>query len=316
MEASVAVTPRASNSDCSSRRVGDRVTSLIRRSLVLPTLVGLVAAGFASSISPTATFASSASSAAPSTIVIWTLRPGCAHDIDVGAADFVFLHQTFPVVWVVGCNPVPSGFGIYQWDDSPGSWFPSPGGAFTIAGTLGTESSGVLVTNDVGQIWRASEPAENDLSPWSLLGGCAHDIDAGADGTAWVVGCNPMPGGFGIYQQSPTGLGAGWVTKPGGAVRIGVDPNGDAWVTNNVGQIFHWNGRAWVLAPGCGRDIDVGFDGSVWLVGCNPVPGGFGIYRWSGSGWVRQPGGALRIGVDFNGNAWVTNNLGQVYSSS
>jgi hypothetical protein len=54
---------------------------------------------------------------------------------------------------------------------------------------------------------------------------------------------------------------------------------------------------------------------AVGVVGCNPVPGGFGIYNWNGTDWEQQPGGAMRIGVDLDGNAWVVNNVGQIYSS-
>jgi hypothetical protein len=70
---------------------------------------------------------------------------------------------------------------------------------------------------------------------------------------------------------------------------------------------------AWTLRPGCALDIAAGADGSVWVLGCDRVLGGFGIYRWNGSAWVRQPGGAISIGVDPSGNAWVTNEFGQIH---
>jgi hypothetical protein len=96
---------------------------------------------------------------------------------------------------------------------------------------------------------------------------------------------------------------------------IGVDPSGNAWVTKDRGQIYRWNGDGWVYVGGCSRDIDVGADGSVWVIGCTPVSGGFAIYRWNGTGWVRQPGGAVRIAVDPSGNAWIINGAGHIYSS-
>ena len=70
---------------------------------------------------------------------------------------------------------------------------------------------------------------------------------------------------------------------------------------------------AWTLRPGCAIDIGMGADGSVWVVGCDTVPGGFSISRWNGSGWARQPGGAISIGVDPSGNAWITNDAGNIY---
>jgi hypothetical protein len=57
----------------------------------------------------------------------------------------------------------------------------------------------------------------------------------------------------------------------------------------------------------------VGADGSVWVVGTNPVEGGYGIYRWTGGGWTPVPGGATRIAVDPSGNPWVVNSAGHVY---
>ena len=67
------------------------------------------------------------------------------------------------------------------------------------------------------------------------------------------------------------------------------------------------------LRPGLGVDVGAGSNGSVWIVGTNPVPGGYGIYRWSGSGWTAIPGGAVRIAVDPSGNPWVVNSTGHIY---
>src|SRR5262249_43517330 len=160
---------------------------------------------------------------------------------------------------------------------------PAPGGGVTIAGfSGGAGAQGVGVTNHAGQIWTQSVSGL-----WLLHPGCGHDISGNL--RLWVVGCNPVPGGFGIYQEVPCCTRPdGWVELRGGAVSIGVNPRDDAWATNDVGQIYHWNGSVWVHVPGCGHNIDVGIDGSVWVIGCNPVPGGFGIYRLNGTGWVQE----------------------------
>jgi hypothetical protein len=65
--------------------------------------------------------------------------------------------------------------------------------------------------------------------------------------------------------------------------------------------------------PGGARDIAVGANGSVWAIGTNPVPGGYGIYHWTGSGWAGVPGGAVTIGVDPNGNPWVINSAHHIF---
>jgi hypothetical protein len=55
--------------------------------------------------------------------------------------------------------------------------------------------------------------------------------------------------------------------------------------------------------PGAARDLAVGDDRSVWVIGTNEVAGGHAIYRWGGSGWSTVAGGAERIAVDSDGTA-------------
>ncbi len=65
--------------------------------------------------------------------------------------------------------------------------------------------------------------------------------------------------------------------------------------------------------PGSAIDVGVGANGSVWVVGTNPVAGGFGLWHWTGTAWAASPGGALRIAVDPGGNPWVVNSLHSIY---
>jgi hypothetical protein len=69
----------------------------------------------------------------------------------------------------------------------------------------------------------------------------------------------------------------------------------------------------WVSVPGKANDIAVGANGSVWHIGTNVVPGGFGIYRWTGAGWSGVQGGAVKVAVDPQGNGWVLNDKNQIY---
>jgi len=71
--------------------------------------------------------------------------------------------------------------------------------------------------------------------------------------------------------------------------------------------------QEWTLMSGAARDVGVGANGTVWVIGTNQVPGGYGIYRWTGSGWTNIPGGAERIAVDPSGNAWVVNNTQNIF---
>ncbi len=185
-----------------------------------------------------------------------------------------------------------------------------------VCGTVSVFSSATLTcnsfsgwkTNIVGAV-QAVPCTTPPIPAFRLLPGGASDIAVGADGSVWAVGTNPTGVGFGIWHWT----GSTWVELHGSAVAIGVDPKGNPWVTNALGQIYQWTGTGFVLRPGGATDIAVGADGSVWVVGTNPTGVGFGIWHWTGSTWVELHGSAVAIGVDPNGNPWVTNALGQIY---
>jgi hypothetical protein len=163
-------------------------------------------------------------------------------------------------------------------------------------------------TNIVGAV-QATPCTTPQIPSFKLLPGGATDISVGANGAVWAIGTNPTGPGFGIWRWT----GSAWTPVPGAAVRIGVDPNGNPWVTNTRNQIYQWTGTAFVHRPGGGTDISVGADGAVWIIGTNPTGVGFGIWRWTGSAWTSVPGSAVRVGVDPNGNPWVTNTRNQPY---
>jgi hypothetical protein len=69
----------------------------------------------------------------------------------------------------------------------------------------------------------------------------------------------------------------------------------------------------WQSVGGQARDVGVGANGTVWVIGWTAVPGGYNIARWNGNFWEDIPGGAVRIDVDPNGNAWVVNDAGFIF---
>jgi len=71
--------------------------------------------------------------------------------------------------------------------------------------------------------------------------------------------------------------------------------------------------KAWELLAGSGRDIGVGNDGSVWLIGADKTPGGYSIFNRSRNQWNRVDGGAVRIDVDGMGNPWIVNSDGVIF---
>jgi hypothetical protein len=146
---------------------------------------------------------------------------------------------------------------------------------------------------------------------WRKLTGSARDIGVGADGTVWAIGTIwTGAGGYNILKWN----GSSWITIPGAAVRIDVDPSGTAWVVGATGNIYRYNGSGWEPKPGGARDIGIGANGTVWIVGMNANPNAnASIYRWNGSGWTHIPGNATRIDVDPSGQAWVVTVAGGIW---
>ncbi|MCE2915913.1 MAG: hypothetical protein LW768_10255 [Rubrivivax sp.] len=158
------------------------------------------------------------------------------------------------------------------------------------------------VVNSNGEIFRG------DGRSWQTLSGRANDIAVGADGSAWVIGTNPQPGGYDIYRWN----GREWSRVDGAGARIAVNARGEPWVVNANGLIYSRNGNRWREMPGRASDIGIG-GGEVWIIGTNPQPGGYDIYRWSGSTWSRVAGAAVRIAVGPRGEPWVVNADGMIY---
>ena len=204
-------------------------------------------------------------------------------------------------VWLIGTNKTLGGYGIYRWNGS--SWDTVPGGAVKVA--VDHEGNGWVVT-EVGAIVRI----DRNTLRGTLMPGPVRDIGAGNDGSVWVIGTNKTPGGYGIYRWN----GSSWDAVPAGAVAVAVDKGGNGWVVNDVGAIvkFDRNTLSMTVMPGRARDIGAGNDGSVWIIGTNKTPGGYGIYRWNGSSWGTVPGGAVAVAVDQGGNGWVVNDVGTI----
>ncbi|NOY21929.1 MAG: hypothetical protein GXO70_00250 [Acidobacteria bacterium] len=87
------------------------------------------------------------------------------------------------------------------------------------------------------------------------------------------------------------------------------------WTVNKAGNIYRLNNKmGWTHIPGKkAKDVGVGANGSVWIVGTSPVYGGYAIYRWMETKFIRVDGGAVRIDVDPNGMPWAVNNMNDIY---
>lgn len=215
----------------------------------------------------------------------WLRVVGDANDVAVGADGSV---------WVVGLDPRNGGYGIYRWNGI--DWNRVDGGAIRIA----VDPQGnPWIVNDSHQVYRMIDGV------WQRLPGDARDIAIGADGTVWVAA------GGGIYRWN----GIDWDRFSGSGVRIAVDPLGIPWVIDHTDDIHQQIAGHWVRRSGKARDIGVGADGSVWIVGTRNDNGGHGLYRWTGNAWNQVQGSARQISVDPDGYPWVVSSGGDIYRS-
>lgn len=233
------------------------------------------------------------------TTASWDTLARTARDIAVGADG---------TVWMVGTTPTDDkGSGVYRYrvgfsPEAPGAptdWVLEP---VYHAVRIAVDPRGQpWLVDAMHSIWR------RDGSAWRSVPGAASDVAVGADGTAWVIGTRAVAGGFDIRRWT----GSSWVGVEGGAVRVAVDPRGAPWVVNDAGQIFRRDNDRWTPMPGIARDIGVGADGTVWVVGANAQGADFGLHRWVGR-WESVPGAARELSVGPDGSPWTVDAGGVV----
>lgn len=67
--------------------------------------------------------------------------------------------------------------------------------------------------------------------------------------------------------------------------------------------------------PGTARDIGIGADGMVWVLGITSYYGGYDMYWWSGADWVFSQGTGVAISVARGGKPWVVNSFHDTFRS-
>jgi hypothetical protein len=155
---------------------------------------------------------------------------------------------------------------------------------------------------------------------WPMLPGTAQDIGAGigaGNDTVWIVDSN-------TYIQKWISTSNTWFpSNRSGASRIAVQADGIPWYVGTNGSIFQGTTNnpatvTWSQRAGCATDIGIGTDGSVWIVGCSPVNGGYGMFKWTGTTWQGDVtgGGATRIAVDSTGKPWIVNSHSEIFQRS
>lgn len=160
-------------------------------------------------------------------------------------------------------------------------------------------------TESVDAVSRATASYKNALQ----LPGSAVDIAYGG-GKLFCLGTENNGGGGRVYKWENNW----WQVINGEAVRIAVDKEGKPWVVNKSGYIYKGDGNGgWSRLPDKAKDIGIGGDNQVYIIGyTNTTYGGY-IYKWNGSGWSRIHGEATRVAVDRDGKPWVVNTLGDTF---
>jgi peptidoglycan hydrolase-like protein with peptidoglycan-binding domain len=167
---------------------------------------------------------------------------------------------------------------------------------------------------------------------WSLFDSFGeNDVDIDDGGlfhTQYVTALPVLPSGE-LTVWSFTN-GGPWVNMSGsasgaiGGSRISSNTIG-TWIVQADGDIYSFNsGTSWTKRPGCAKDIGIGPDNSIWVLGCAQTSSGdFPLFKWNGSGWTQdQTGGAgVRISVGKRLDSgltvpWVVNAGGGIFRRS
>jgi hypothetical protein len=129
----------------------------------------------------------------------------------------------------------------------------------------------------------------------------ANDVAAGANGSVWYV-----------TSSGTFNLNGGSIAR--GGKRLAVDPSGNPWIVDFNGNIWRSTGGGQVtLMPGLARDIGIGANGAVWVIGTNSQNGSYEVWSWNGSSWVADPGSGEEIDVDSVGRPVVDGADGKIW---
>jgi hypothetical protein len=159
-----------------------------------------------------------------------------------------------------------------------------------------------------GVRWSSFDSGDSDI-----------DVDSGPTFQTITVTAGPaVSGGLTVWQL----FNGSWSQLSGqGAVRLSGN-GGVVWIVQDDGDIYRWTG-SWEKIPGCARDVGVGGDSSVWVIGCNAIGSNFGIFKFNGSSFdTDSAGGAavtISVGPRSPGGAnvpWVITSGGSVFRRS
>jgi len=255
----------------------------------------------------------------------WTKLPDQADDISVGGICDIYVLRRLkkPDHLVIEAptshirpynekipNPFPYGFdGIFKWEKTKWKKFINNHDGLSIAGT----HDGILVSDINNEIYFSGDDVSSKKG-WVFVGN-GREV-GGSPSTfgnhAWYVTNTMTTNGFEISAVNNKPIIGGQ-----GAIKVAVtDYNDNAWIINDQEVIYQLINGHWVhIASPPAKDIAMGGNEEIWIIGGNPEPGGFGIFRWNRKGhWTKITGGAVSIAVDEFGTPWVVNDVGEIFT--
>jgi len=71
----------------------------------------------------------------------------------------------------------------------------------------------------------------------------------------------------------------------------------------------------WIQVPGAARELGIGGDGSVWVLGqtFNAQEAGYSVYRRKGENWEFANGYGVAVDVAPGGTPWIANQRGEIF---
>lgn len=165
-------------------------------------------------------------------------------------------------------------------------------------------------------------PASILYDQWTVVtsANTAKDVAVSKTGAVWIVSTTCTGGDCAIRKWN----GSSWDTATGdGGYRIVLDPSSIPWMIKSNGNIYKRSGASattgsWTQVAGCAKDIAIGDNGQVWILGCESAFGGYSIKRRnaSTSSWETADGVAVRIAVNWNGVPAVLSPNSNIYVRS